>query len=55
MYDALEAAGVPVDLQLFSKQDHVFDREDMYSVPIANAMALFIKRYAPAAVEVAAD
>ena len=55
MYDALEAAGVPVDLQLFSGQDHVFDREDMYSVPIADAMALFIKRYAPAAVEAAAD
>ncbi len=49
MYDALEAAGVPVDLQLYSGQDHVFDREDMYSGPIADAMALFIRRYAPAA------
>ncbi|MDP6822246.1 MAG: alpha/beta hydrolase [Dehalococcoidia bacterium] len=49
MYDALEAAGVPVDLQLYSGQDHVFDREDMYSGPIADAMALFIQRYAPAA------
>ena len=55
MYDALEAAGVPVDLQLFSGQDHVFDREDMYSAPIADAMTLFIERYANAAVGAAAD
>lgn len=55
MYDALEAASVPVDLQLYSGQDHVFDREDMYSIPVADAMALFIKRYSPAAVVAAAD
>ncbi len=55
MYDALEAAGVPVDLHLYSGQDHVFDREDLYSSPIADAMALFIKRYAPAAVVAVAD
>ena len=48
MYDALEAAGVPVDLQLYSLQDHVFDREDIYSIPIADSMALFIERYAGA-------
>ena len=55
MYDALEAAGVPVDLHLYSGQDHVFDREDRFSSPIADAMALFIDRYVPAAVGAAAD
>ena len=55
MFDALEAAGVPVDLQLYSGQDHVFDREDMYSGPIADSLALFLKRYAWAAVVAAAD
>lgn len=55
MYDALEDAGVPVDLQLYSGQDHVFDREDRYSGPIADAMALFIQRYVPAEVGAAAD
>ncbi len=55
MYDALEDAGVPVDLQLYSRQDHVFDRDDRYSGAIADAMALFIARYVPAAVGAAAD
>lgn len=55
MYDALEDAGVPVDLQLYSGQDHVFDRDDRFSGAIADAMALFMERYVPAAVSAAAD
>ena len=45
MYDALEAAGVPVDLHLYAGQDHFFDREPHFSRAVTDAIALFISRY----------
>jgi acetyl esterase/lipase len=47
MYEALERAGVPVDLQLYAGQDHFFDREPLYSEAVAHAMAFFMARFAP--------
>jgi acetyl esterase/lipase len=47
MYQALEQAGVPVDLHLFAGQDHFFDQEPQFCDAIADAMALFIARYVP--------
>jgi acetyl esterase/lipase len=47
MYQALEQAGVPVDLQLYAGQDHFFDQEPQFCDIIAAAMALFIARYVP--------
>jgi acetyl esterase/lipase len=52
MYQALEQAGVPVDLHLYAGQDHFFDQESQFSAAVADAMALFIARYVPAAVAV---
>ena len=49
MYEALERAGAPVDLQLFAGQDHFFDREPRCGEAVANAMAFFMSRYASAA------
>ncbi len=48
MYEALEQAGVPVDLQLYAGQDHFFDREPQCGEAVANAMAFFMARYAAA-------
>jgi acetyl esterase/lipase len=47
MYQALERAGVPVDLHLYAGQDHFFDQEPQLSAAVAAAMALFMARYVP--------
>jgi dipeptidyl aminopeptidase/acylaminoacyl peptidase len=47
MYQALEQAGVPVDLHLYAGQDHFFDQEPQFSTAVADAMACFIARYVP--------
>jgi dipeptidyl aminopeptidase/acylaminoacyl peptidase len=47
MYQALERAGVPVDLYLYAGQDHFFDQEARFCDAIADAMAFFIARYMP--------
>ena len=47
MYQALEQAGVPVDLQLYAGQDHFFDQEPQFSTAVADAVALFMARYVP--------
>lgn len=52
MYQALEQAGVPVDLHLYAGQDHFFDQEPQFCEAIADAMALFMARYVPTRVEV---
>ena len=48
MYQALEQAGVPVDLHLYAGQDHFFDQEPQFSAAVAEAMAFFMARYVPA-------
>jgi hypothetical protein len=50
MVQALEQAGVPVDLHLYAGQDHFFDQEPPFCDAIADAMALF--RYVPVRVPV---
>ena len=45
MFEALEAAGVPVDIHLYAGQDHIFDREPVFAEAVSNAMSLFIDRY----------
>ena len=50
MYQALEQAGVSVDLHLYAGQDHFFDQEPQFCDAIADAMALFIARYVSARV-----
>jgi acetyl esterase/lipase len=47
MVQALEQAGVPVDLHLYAGQDHFFDQEPQFCDAIADAMAFFIARYVP--------
>jgi acetyl esterase/lipase len=47
MAQALEQAGVPVDLHLYAGQDHFFDQEPEFCEAITAAMALFIARYVP--------
>ena len=47
MVEALERAGVPVDLHLYAGQDHFFDQEPRFCAAITDAMALFIARYVP--------
>jgi acetyl esterase/lipase len=49
MFQALEDAGVPVDIHLYAGQEHIFDREPMFADAVSDAMALFIERYVPAA------
>lgn len=53
MYQALEQAGVPVDLVLYAGQDHFFDQEPQFSAAVAEAMAFFMARYVPARAAVA--
>ena len=45
MYDALERAGVPVDLHLYAGQDHFFDREPHFYQAVTEAIKLFMVRY----------
>jgi acetyl esterase/lipase len=52
MFQALEQAGVPVDLHLYAGQDHFFDQEPLFCDAIADAMACFIARYMLARVAV---
>jgi len=47
MSQALEQAGVPVELHLYAGQDHFFDQEPQFSAAIADAMAFFMARYVP--------
>jgi len=47
MYQALEQAGVPVDLHLYAGQDHFFDQEPQFGTAVADAMTCFIARYVP--------
>ena len=47
MYQALERAGVPVDLHLYAGQDHIFDRDPELGAAVTDAIALFISRYVP--------
>ncbi|PKB79814.1 MAG: hypothetical protein BZY88_11265 [SAR202 cluster bacterium Io17-Chloro-G9] len=47
MYEALERAGVPVDLHLYAGQDHFFDREPHFYKAVTDAIAIFISRYVP--------
>ena len=47
MYQALEQAGVPVELHLYAGQDHFFDQEPLFSAAVADAMAFFMARYVP--------
>jgi acetyl esterase/lipase len=47
MYQALEQAGVLVDLHLYAGQDHFFDQEPQFCDAIAEAMAFFIARHVP--------
>jgi acetyl esterase/lipase len=47
IYQALEQAGVPVDLCLYAGQDHFFDQEAQFCDAIADAMAFFMARYVP--------
>ena len=46
MYEALTAAGVPVDLHLYAEQPHAFDAEPRYGRQCAAEMQLFLERYA---------
>ena len=55
MFQALESAGVPADLHLYSGQDHFFDRNPVFSQAVVDAIALFIARYVPAREPVAAS
>lgn len=47
MYQALEHAGVPVNLCLYAGQDHFFDQEPAFSAAVADAMAFFLAQYVP--------
>lgn len=49
MYDALAAAGVPVDLHLIAGQPHAFDVQPGFGRLCAAEMLLFLDRYVPAA------
>ena len=43
-------SGVPVELHLYAKQEHIFDREPAFAESVSAVMALFMDRYVPAAV-----
>jgi acetyl esterase/lipase len=47
MYQALEQAGVPVNLCLYAGQDHFFDQEPQCSAAVADAMAFFLAQNVP--------
>ncbi len=45
MHEALQEAGVPVDVHYFAEQPHAFDREPAYGRQTASLMRLFLARY----------
>ena len=55
MYEALEQAGVPVDLHLFAGEDHFFDRDPRFYKATTDSIAIFISRYVPVREAVAAS
>ena len=55
MYEALEQAGVPVDLHLFAGEDHFFDREPHFYKATTDSIAIFLSRYVPLREPVAAS
>ena len=48
MYEALVAAGVPVELHLYAEQPHAFDAQPQFGRQVAAEMLLFLDRYLPA-------
>ena len=48
MYEALVAAGVPVELHLYAEQPHAFDAQPKFGRQVAAEMLLFLDRYVPA-------
>jgi acetyl esterase/lipase len=50
MFDALEAAGAPVELHLYAGQPHAFDAASAFGRQCAQVMRLFLDRYVPAPV-----
>ena len=47
MYEALVAAGVPVDLHMYADQPHAFDAAPAFGRQCAAEMDLFLSRYLP--------
>ena len=45
MHEALQEAGVPVDVHYFAEQPHAFDSEPAYGRQTASLMRLFLARY----------
>ncbi len=45
MYEALEQAGVPVELHIYAEQPHAFDAQPAYGRLCAQEMRLFLDRY----------
>lgn len=52
MYEALSAAGVPVDLHLIAGQPHAFDAQPAFGRLCVAEMLVFLSRYVPARVTV---
>jgi acetyl esterase/lipase len=50
MFEALQEAGVPVELHLYAAQPHAFDAAPAFGRQCAQIMRLFLERYVPAAV-----
>lgn len=48
MYEALVAAGVPVELHMYAEQPHAFDAAPAFGRQCAAEMLLFLDRYLPA-------
>ncbi len=45
MHEALQEAGVPVEVHYFAEQPHAFDRDPAYGRQTASLMRLFLARY----------
>jgi acetyl esterase/lipase len=48
MYEALVAAGVPVEMHLYAEQPHAFDAQPKFGRQVAAELLLFLDRYVPA-------
>ena len=48
MYEALVAAGVPVEMHLYAEQPHAFDATPKFGRQVAAELLLFLDRYVPA-------